>query len=112
MENAKLLDSPTSQQHKNPQLLPAKRPRDQTKRFEPEAIGTKTKTRKAPKKSNTSLGAGLSNLHLQSALLMTIFSRNCICWIFYDHLRSPLFMYIVNAHLQSPFLITIFDDHF
>jgi hypothetical protein len=79
MENAKLLDSPTSQQHKNPPLLPAKRLRDQTKRFEPEAIATKTKPRKATKKSNTSLGAGLSNLHLQSTLLMTIFSRNCLC---------------------------------
>jgi len=89
MENAKLLDSPTSKQHKNPPLLPAKRPRDQTKRFEPDAITTKTKTRKAPKKSNTSLGAGLSNLHLQSTLLMTSFSRNCICCIFNDHLRSP-----------------------
>ena len=97
MEDAKKIDSPNSKQQQNPLLLPSKRPRDQTKRFEPETIATKNKQRKTTKKSKTSLGAGLSHLHLQSTLLMTVYSRHCLCWIFNDHFRSTLFMYIVNA---------------
>jgi hypothetical protein len=98
MENAKKLDSPNSKQQQNTLLLPSKRPREQTKRFEPETLVTKTKPRKTTKKSKTSLGAGLSHLHLQSTLLMTVYSRHCLCWIFNDHFRSTLFMYIVNAN--------------
>jgi hypothetical protein len=59
MEDAKKIDSPNSKQQQNPLLLPSKRQRDQTKRFEPENTAAKHKQRKTTKKSKTSLGAGL-----------------------------------------------------
>ena len=73
MEDARLQDSPLSSRHKKATQLPAKRAREQIKRFEPETTTSNAKTRKAKKKQKASLGDGVSNVHLQSSISMYIF---------------------------------------
>jgi hypothetical protein len=74
MEEARLHDSPQSIRHKKAATLPIKRVRENVKRFEPESKTSTAKTRKAKKKQKTSLGDGVSNVHLQSTFIMAIFS--------------------------------------
>jgi hypothetical protein len=74
MEDARLQDSPLSSRHKKATQLPAKRVREQIKRFEPETTTSNAKTRKAKKKQKASLGDGVSNVHLQSSISMYIFN--------------------------------------
>ena len=74
MEDARLQDSPLSSRHKKATQLPAKRIREQIKRFEPETTTSNAKTRTAKKKQKASLGDGVSNVHLQSSISMYIYN--------------------------------------
>ena len=74
MEDARKHDSPLSSRHKKATTLPAKRVREHVKRFEPESTTSNTKTRKAKKTKKTSLGDGVSKVHLQSSMSMYIYN--------------------------------------
>jgi hypothetical protein len=77
IEEARLHDSPQSSRQKKAAPLPTKRIRENVKRFEPESTTSNAKTRKAKKKQKTSLGDGVSNVHLQSTFRV----RKMACFV-------------------------------